>query len=473
MQRHAVPLLAIGTMAKRSRGAEHIMQNIVILGGGLGGYYVAKGLEKALRPNEAHVTLVDVRPACVYQPFLAEVVSGAIEPRHVQTPLRRHLPRTTVVQARVEAIDSARKTVTVLAAGESWEIPYDQLVVALGAVTKTFPTPGIAENAIGLKAVEEAQSIRNRIVHAIDTAASLPKGSEARKRLLTFVVVGGGFSGVECFAEMCDLVRIMLKRRPSIDPTEVELHLIEAADRIMPELPPEHSAWVIKEIEKRRGHVHLKTFVTDATNGVVVASDGTRYDASVLVWTAGVTASPVLKNTDLPLEPRGRLICGQDLRVRDAQGEVVEGVWGLGDATCVPDATGDGLPDGSCAPTAQHAVRQARVLIKNLAATVRATEAKPELVDYYHKNAGMVAGLGTGKGIFANGSKKLIIKGWPAWLMHRGYHGLALPSWERKLRVFGDWTSTFVIKRDATTTMGTQWTENPRDFFEEHAVKAE
>lgn len=450
------------------------MQNIVILGGGLGGYYVAKGLEKTLKPGEARVTLVDVRPACVYQPFLAEVVSGAIEPRHVQTPLRRHLPRTQVVQARVEAIDSARKTVTVSAAGERWEIPYDQLVVALGAVTKTFPTPGIAENAIGLKAVEEAQSIRNRIVAAIDTAASLPKDSPARKRLLTFVVVGGGFSGVEGFAEMCDLVRIMLKRRSSIDPAEVELHLIEAADRIMPELPPEHSAWVIKELEKRNGHVHLKTFVTDATDGVVTTSDGARYDASVLVWTAGVTASPVLKNSDLPLEPRGRLICGQDLRVRSAmgeEGEVVAGVWGLGDATCVPDATGKGLPDGSCAPTAQHAVRQARVLVQNLAATLRAENGAPELAEYYHENAGMVAGLGTGKGIFATGDKKLIIKGWPAWLMHRGYHGLALPSWERKFRVFGDWTSTFVIKRDATTTMGTQGTENPRDYFEVHAVK--
>lgn len=450
------------------------MQRIVILGGGLAGYYVAKGLEKELKAEEASVTLVDLRSACVYQPFLAEVVSGAIEPRHVQTPLRRHLPHTAVIQARVESIDNAKKTVTVSAAGESWEIPYDQLVVALGAVTKTFPTPGIAENAIGLKAIEEAQSIRNRIIHAIDAAASLPRDSTVRQRLLTFVVVGGGFSGVECFAEMCDLVRILLKRRPSIDPSEVQLHLIEASDRILPELPPHHSAWVINELSKRHGHVHLETFVTDATDGVVTTSAGEHYDTSVLVWTAGVSPSPVLQNTDLPLEPRGRLICGQDLRVRasiDENAPVIDDVWGLGDVSCVPDATGNGLPDGSCAPTAQHAVRQARVLVKNLVATVRGEESTPELTKYYHKNAGMVAGLGTGKGVFANGSKKLIIKGWPAWLMHRGYHGLALPSWERKLRVFGDWTSTFLIKRDATTTMGTEGTESPRDFFEKHAMR--
>ena len=153
---------------------------------------------------------------------------------------------------------------------------------------------------------------------------------------------------------------------------------------------------------------------------------------------------------------------------------MVADVWGLGDASCVPDKTGAGLPDGSCAPTAQHAVRQAKVLVANLVATLRAAGGEaPELKGYYHENAGMVAGLGTGKGIFASGKKRLIIKGWPAWLMHRGYHGLALPSWERKLRVFGDWTATFVIKRDATDTMGTFGTENPRDFFEEFALRPE
>ena len=451
------------------------MENIVILGGGLGGFYVAKGLEKQLKRGEAQVTLVDARCACTYQPFLAEVVSGCIEPRHVLTPLRRHLPRTDVVQARVEAIDSAARQVTVSAAGQTWQIPYDQLVVALGAVTKTFPTPGIADNAIGLKAVEEAAAIRNRLIYNFDTAASLPKGGPARKRLLTVVVVGGGFSGVECFAEICDLVRIMLKHRRTIDPAEVSLNLVEATDRILPELPPEHSGWVIKQLEKRRGRVLLKTFVTDATDGVVTTSAGEKLDAGVLVWTAGVTACPAMANGDLPLEPRGRLICGDDLRVRTAmgdEGQVVPCVWGLGDASCVPDKTGAGLPDGSCAPTAQHAVRQAKVLVQNLVATLRAPGGEaPELKGYYHENAGMVAGLGTAKGIFASGKKKLIIKGWPAWFMHRGYHGLALPSWERKLRVFGDWTATFVIKRDATDTMGTFGTVNPRDFFEEFALR--
>ena len=311
------------------------MENIVILGGGLGGFYVAKGLEKQLKRGEAQVTLVDARCACTYQPFLAEVVSGCIEPRHVLTPLRRHLPRTDVVQARVEAIDSAARQVTVSAAGQTWQIPYDQLVVALGAVTKTFPTPGIADNAIGLKAVEEAAAIRNRLIYNFDTAASLPKGSPARKRLLTVVVVGGGFSGVECFAEICDLVRIMLKHRRTIDPAEVSLNLVEATDRILPELPPEHSGWVIKQLEKRRGRVLLKTFVTDATDGVVTTSAGEKLDAGVLVWTAGVTACPAMANGDLPLEPRGRLICGDDLRVRTAmgdEGQVVPCVWGLGDA---------------------------------------------------------------------------------------------------------------------------------------------
>lgn len=453
------------------------MQHIVILGGGLGGYYVAKGLDKQLQRGEARVTLIDARCACTYQPFLAEVVSGCIEPRHVLTPLRRHLPRTEVVQACVESVDTVAKQVTVSAAGHTWQISYDQLVVALGAVTKTFPTPGIADHAIGLKAVEEAQAIRSRLIHNFDTAASLPKDSPARRRLLTAVVVGGGFSGVECFAEICDLVRIMLRRRPGIDLDEVSLSLVEAADRILPELPVEHSRWVIGQLEKRRGRVLLNTFVTDATDGVVVTSTGGQLDAGVLVWTAGVTACPALRNGNLPLEPRGRLICGDDLRVRstlDGGAPIVEGVWGLGDASFVPDKTGAGLPDGSCAPTAQHAVRQAKVLVGNLVATLRAIDgAAPQLKGYYHENAGMAAGLGTGKGIFASGKKRLIIKGWPAWLMHRGYHGLALPSWERRLRVFGDWTASFVIKRDATNTMGTFGTEDARDFFERFALRPE
>ena len=176
-------------------------------------------------------------------------------------------------------------------------------------------------------------------------------------------------------------------------------------------------------------------------------------------------AHPVLKNSDLPLEPRGRLILGADLRARDAEGNLVEGVWGAGDATQVPDVTGNGLPfDGSCVPNAQHAVRQAKRLAKNIVGSLRGDAA----ADYVHKPAGAVAGLGLGIGVFTGGQKKFALKGFIAWFMHRGYHGLAMPMWERKFRVFGDWLGQLFLRRDVVSMIDVQ---QPRAAFEKFASR--
>lgn len=439
------------------------MQKILILGGGFAGYHVARGLAKALKSDEAEITLVDIRTHMCYQPFLAEVVSGSIESRHIQVPLRTHLKGVNVVEAKAKVIDPVAKKVTVKKRDHVWDIPYDQLVVTLGAVTKTFPTPGIADNAIGLKTTEEAVYIRNKIIENFSIANGLPKDDPSRKRLLTFIVVGGGFSGSEGFAEMVDLCHVLLKTHPNISIDDLELHLIEAADRIMPELPPEHSQYAIDKMTKRGAHIHLKTFVESAVDGVVKTSDGKEYPTDLIVWTAGTSACPVLRDSDLPLDGRGRLKVRTDLRVEGDDG-IVEGIWGCGDATVCEDLSGCGLPDGSCAPTAQHALRQANQLVKNLTATIRGGE----LHDYYHKNAGCVAGLGAWIGIFASGQKKLIIKGPLAWCMHRGYHGFAMPTWERKLRIFGDWTGDLVLGKDVTST---HELERPKAFFQKFAIR--
>ncbi|KAB1647386.1 NAD(P)/FAD-dependent oxidoreductase [Pseudoclavibacter sp. CFCC 14310] len=440
------------------------MTKILIIGGGYAGFYTARTLEKLLNPGEAEVTLVDARPYMTYQPFLPEVAAGSIEPRHVLVPHRRHLSRTNLINAKVTAISNADKQVTVQAEGGApYELDYDVLVVTLGAVSRTFPIPGIAENAIGLKSVEEAEWIRNKITTNFDRAANLPVGPE-RQRLLTFVVVGGGFAGIEGFAEVRGLATKLLKFYPQISESELEFHLIEAADRIMPEVSLETAKWVIDDLKNRHATIHLETQVTSAVDGIVETSKGDKYPTDVIIWTAGQMANPVLRNSDLPLEPRGRLRLRADLRAETDDG-VLENVWGAGDSTQVPDVTGNGLPfDGSCVPNAQHAVRQAKRLGKNIVASLRGDAP----IDYVHKPAGAVAGLGVGNGVFTGGQKKFSLKGFPAWVFHRGYHGLAIPMWERKFRVFGDWWHQMWIGRDlATTSHGVE----PRAFFEEFASR--
>ena len=439
------------------------MESIVILGGGEAGFTVARTLQSTLR-TRAKVTLVDQRAHMVYQPFLAEVASGSIEPRHIEVPYHRHLRNCDIVCAKVEAISAAHREATLVNLdGVEWTLPFDQLVVTLGAVTRTFPTPGIADNAIGLKSVEEAVHIRNKVIMNFNRASSMYKDNPNRRRLLTFIVVGGGFSGMECFAEIRSLATKLLRDYPSIDEDELSFHLIEASDRIMPELPRARSERVIEELERRHAYVHLNTFVNSAEDGVVKTSDGAEYPTDVIVWTAGSLANPVLKNSDLPLDERGRLRCRCDLRVAGDDGPV-PGVWGAGDCCNVPDASGDGLPDGTCAPTAQHAMRQAKLLCVNVEA---AMEGRPTH-DYYHANAGMVAGLGAGLGVFADGSKTHVVNGPLAWVAHRGYHGLALPTLERKVRVYGDWIRGSIF---GTDTASTSEFSDPRAFFTTYAAR--
>ena len=473
------------------------MNRILILGGGLSGYYVARGLEGRLRAGEAEVTLVDMRSACVYQPFLAEVASGAIEPRHIETPFAMHLRRTRHVRAKVVGIDSAARKVEVADAhGNASTLGYDTLVVALGGVTRTFPIPGIAENAVGLKATEEAVYLRDNLIHNLGCAASLPKGSAERARLATLVCVGGGFSGMEGFAELYDLARRICRRDPRLDASDLNFHLIEATEKVFPELTARQAGKAVAHLERLGAHVHLRTCVESAEGGRVETSDGASYDAALILWCAGAMANPVLRASDLPLERDGRVTCGADLRVR-RDGEVLEGVFAAGDCACVPDLTGRGLPDGSCAPTAQHSMRQSKVLVRNLLAYLRAggadgsdgsggsggsgvageTTGKPEtaveMTEYRHENAGMVAGLGAGYGAFTSGAltkggAKVRFNGWLAWMAHRVYHGLALPGWERKFRVWGDWTAGLVFRRDLGDVIETR---NPRGFFEEFAAR--
>ena len=441
--------------------ATSTVPKILVVGGGYAGFYTAWKLEKHLRKGEAEVTIVDPLPYMTYQLFLPEVAAGEIEARHVIVGLRRHLKRTRVVVARVTGIDHAKRTATITPeVGEPWQETYDQIVVTAGAVSRTFPIPGIADNAIGLKTIEEAVAIRDRILTNFDRAANLPPGPE-RDRLLTVVVVGGGFAGIEVFAEMRALASSLLKDYPQLRFEDTHFHLIEAMSRIMPEVSLKTSEWVLKDLAKRGASVHLDTQVTGAVDGNVELSTGEVIPTDLIVWTAGVMANPtVVRGSDLPVEERGRIRARADLRVGTPE-EIVEGAWAAGDVAAVPDLSGGGV-GGYCVPNAQHAVRQAKLLAKNLVAVLRGEVPR----EYVHKNLGAVAGLGLYNGVFQSGN--IALKGLIAWLAHRGYHGMAMPSWERKLRVIGDWWNNFWLSRD---NVSLQTVQNPRYVFEEFAAR--
>lgn len=437
------------------------MPRIVIVGGGYAGFYTALKLEKHLSKGEAEVVVIDPLPYMTYQPFLPEVAAGQIEPRHSVVSLRRHLKKTRVITAKVTGVNHAERTVTVQPeVGESYELEYDHVVVTAGSVSRTFPIPGVADNAIGMKSIEEAVAVRDRLIDNFHRAANLPAGPE-RDRLLTVVVVGGGFAGIETFAELRALASALLKDYPQLTIDDTHFHLIEAMGRIMPEVSLETSKWVLKNLAQRAATVHLDTQLTSAVDGVIELSTGESFESDLIIWTAGVMANPVVRFTDLPTEERGRLRARADLRVVTEAGEIVEGAWTAGDVSAVPDLTGGGV-GGFCVPNAQHAVRQGKRLAKNLVAVLRGEEPK----DYIHKNLGAVAGLGLGYGVFQSG--KIAIKGFPAWVAHRGYHGLAIPMWERKIRVVSGWFWNLLLGRDNVTLAAR---EEPQAYFQAFASR--
>jgi len=432
---------------------------ILILGGGYVGLYTAMGLQKKLSRSEAQIVLVDPRPYMTYQPFLPELAAGSIEPRHVVVSHRHNLKGVDVVTAAVTGLRHADKVATIKPQqGEEFEVSYDHVVIALGSVSRILPIPGLVETAIGFKTVEEATATRNHILDRLDAAASL-RDPAARTRALTFVFVGGGYAGIEALAELEDLVRDAVKIHPSIDQSEIKFVLVEALNRILPEVGPEMGTWTLQQLRERGIDCRLETFLKSCEDGHIVLSDGTEFDTDTVVWTAGVKSNPVLGSTDLPLDKLGRLTVRADLRVAGEDG-IVEGAWGAGDACAVPDLTKE--PGAFCAPNAQHAVRESRQMAKNIVAVLHGEPVE----EYKHKYAGSVASLGIGKGVATIYGVK--VKGFPAWLMHRGYHLMAIPTFNRKFRVLLDWVGQAAFRRD-TVAIGRL--ERPREEFVSSAVK--
>ena len=436
---------------------------ILIVGGGYVGFTVAKKIQKAIKQTGGVVTIVEPNPYMTYQPFLPEVAAGSMEGRNATVPLRQHLRDTELIPGHVVSVNHAERTATVepIDNGEPFELKYDEIILGAGAVTRAFPIPGLAEVAIGMKTVEEAVSVRNWVLERIEVASVLDD-PDARRRALTVVVVGGGFAGVETISELEDMAREAVNRNDRLSVSDLRFVMIEAAPRIMPEVPEDRAEKVVAELRARGIEVLLNTSLSDATDGHLQLINMTdkapagEMDTDTLIWTAGVAASPMLKNTDFPIDERGRVRVNADLRVAGDNG-VVEGAWAAGDNAAVPDLSGGGV-GGFCVPNAQHASRQALVLAKNILASRRGEP----LTDYYHETIGVVAGLGLWKGV-ANFKGKTFA-GPLAWIMHRGYHGSAIPTTERTVRVMTTWALNQLFGRDTTTI---RHQRSPRLAFQE------
>ncbi len=299
--------------------ASNIPPRILVIGGGYVGMFTAQRILKQLKRGEAVVTVVDPRPYMTYQPFLPEAAAGSIAPRNLVAPLRRVLkgPNAEVITGRVVSVDHSRKSARIAPnTGGAYELSFDQLVVAVGSVPRTLPIPGLAEHGIGFKQVEEAISLRNHVIGQIDLADSI-QDPALRRKALTFVFVGGGFAGVEAIAEMEDMARDVSKWYDNVEPEDMRWLLVEAADRILPEVGPELGVWTAEELRKRGIQIKMKTFLNSCVDNHVVLSDGTELDASTVVWTAGVKPNPVVAQPRHPARPEGpRGRAGQPARHR-------------------------------------------------------------------------------------------------------------------------------------------------------------
>jgi NADH dehydrogenase len=393
----------------------------LILGGGFAGSYVARFLGKA------GATIVSPENFMLYTPMLPEAASGTLEPRHVVVPIRMMCPHAELLLGRANALDEEARTVAVSTAVGPVAVRYEQLVVALGAIARTLPIPGLPEHGLGFKSLADAIWVRNHVLQQLELAAAAT--ADDAKRHLSFVFIGAGYAGVEALAELSDLVRDALRFYPSLKGVRQRWVLVDAAPRILPDIPSPLGEYATQELWKRGVDIRVSTTLESADEHSVTLSDGSRLETETLVWTAGVRPHPLNSELGLPLDDRGRVVVDATLRV-----EGRENVWALGDGARVPNAA---TPDHPDPPTCQHALRQARRLAKNLRG-----EPRP----YRYRMLGQVATLGRHKGIADVVGLRL--RGFPGWFVTRTYHLYQLPLLSRKLRVVTDWTVALFFRRD-------------------------
>jgi NADH:ubiquinone reductase (H+-translocating) len=394
---------------------------VLVLGGGFAGAYVAR----LLGPSGA--TIVTPENFMLYTPLLPEAASGTLEPRHTIVPLRAMCPQSELLLGRATGIDLEAHTAAIETDASAQTIRWTELVIALGAVPRTVPVPGLTEHALSFKSLAEAIHLRNHVLRQLEDADAALDDAERRRRL-SFVFVGAGYAGVEALAELSDLVDDAARYYPRLKDVPRRWVLVDAAPMILPEIPPKLGDYAAEELAKRGVEIRVGTTLTSLDADEAVLGDGTRIPTSTLVWTAGVRPHPLVRELGLPLDERGRLEVDELLRVRGQ-----EHVWALGDCARVPN-TRSALPDP---PTCQHALRQARRLAKNL---------QGDRQPYGYRMMGQVATLGRYKGIAE--VMGIPLRGFLGWWVTRTYHLYQLPLLSRKLRVVADWTTSLLFRRD-------------------------
>jgi NADH dehydrogenase len=424
-------------------------KRILILGGGFAGMKTAECLERELEKDPSvTISLVSETNALLFTPMLAEVAGSSLEPSHISTPLRTTLHRTEFVRGRVTNVDLENKRVTLEAgmdANQSCrsELAYDHLVLALGAVSNYLGLTNVQKLAFDFKSLIDAIRIRNHVIEMFERA-DREGDSAVRVALLTFVIAGGGFAGVELAGALNDFARGILADYPNLRREDVRVVLVHARDRILPELSESLGRYAQKRMEARGVEFRLNTRLTDARAGAVLLSEG-EVPAETLVWTAGTAPNPLTKSLPLEKDKRGAVIVGATLAVPGHSG-----LWALGDCAAVVDAK-SGKP---CAPTAQFALREAATLAKNIRASLQRRPAR----GFHFDSLGALCVVGHQTACaeltvpFARG-KSMRFSGLLAWLMWRGIYLGKLPGLERKIRVLVDWTVELFFPRDIVQTI--------------------
>jgi NADH dehydrogenase len=411
--------------------------HVVIAGGGFGGFYAARALERVLPAHSARVTLVNDANFMLYTPLLPGAAGATLDPRHVVVPLRTQLRRTDLLIGRVLSADPAAGRLAVRRIdGAEVTLAYDRLVVALGSVSRTLPIPGLAAHAIGLKSLTDATALRNQVLSCLDIAESLDDPAE-RAEYLGFLFVGAGYAGVEGLAELQDFASRVIDLYPRCRAQGMRWVLVEARERIMGEVSKGLSRFAQRELEGRGIEVLTETTLREVGERFASLSNGWRVAARTVVWTAGVKPAPEVTRLGLPLDGGGRIVADSRMRVQGHHGLI----WAIGDCAAVPDPAHRGRP---CPPTAQHALRQGRRVARNVAATLGNGREKP----FRWRSLGVVAELGHNQAVAITAGIRW--RGLPAWFIARTYHLLLMPGLGRKLRLLVDWNVALIFGRDAS-----------------------
>jgi NADH:ubiquinone reductase (H+-translocating) len=440
----------LGPEPAQATGPHQKVTRIVVLGGGFAGMKTAESLERQfLHDPSVSICLISETNALLFTPMLAEVAGGSLEPTHISTPLRSSLPRTDFIRATVEGFDLEKRVVKLAAdksrdeSGGPREIAYDQLVLALGAVSNYLGMANVQKYALDFKSLLDAIRVRNRVIAMFERADSQADAA-VRSRMLTFVIAGGGFAGVELAGAMNDFGRGILADYQHLGPEEFKVVLVHSRDHILPELSESLGRYAQEKMTARGVIFRLNARLKDVAPGAVLLSDG-EIPADTLVWTAGTAPNPILQLLPVERDKRGAVIVEDTLAVKNHPG-----VWALGDCAAVTDSV-SGKP---CPPTAQFALREAGLLAANIRASLAGASLKP----FHFDSLGALCVVGYQTACaeltvpFAR-NKSMRFSGLLAWLMWRGIYLSKLPGLERKIRVLVDWTVELFFPRDIVQTI--------------------